>query len=893
MMSNDFLSRIRNCDPTYYMAKKNYIPYVHQQLLLWKWRLRKEVKVLVGDEIGLGKTIEAALLLKALIVDRSVKRILVLVPKILRDQWYRELSNFFGSYHVKVIDSEDDMRQLSLESKDFMIFIISIDLAKREVYRRYFENRWDVLVVDEAHYLGGDSLRDYFVRSLNAEHRIYLSATPHRGKADKYLRLVGHLGNVRSIQDTKKFVERRTKRLVNKLRKELHGGGNVKPVFSNCRVVAIVARATDEEKQFSEEITSFLEYIIRSRNMNEPVLLLTTLIRKRVSSSPRAAVETLKRMLGKRFSGAEKIDQKLLKSLASGAVEDLSEALEGFKASEVDEIYEKVTEAFAAGLNDGKLVRLGGLLDLAESIKEDDSKLKILKVILRLHTSRGEKVIVFTEYKDTLDYLSENLGEFNPVTIYGGLDEMEIKGRVEEFRDRGTVLLATDVASEGLNLQIANIVVNYEPPWTPVKLEQRMGRVWRLGQDKDVTVYNLFLGTRADIDVVEKLYKKVLNVAEALEDVKNVLGESVESVEMFLSRTIEEELPLIDVTENKLISAQLRGTFDKEVGEIEERIREVRANLSSAYPVENEKNLKSLIDRLGLPSELNIAEVLRGRFEQALGRIEGKVALIFSNEPGYCYGGIARVDLGGFSVEFPLYIEEVYEGDVLKVRSGKIGLGAFLELCRVAERAIIPDEAYVSKGSEILEARRLEPSSTGVRGLVRDLLKSINPEAGIMSVTFEKFFTIVKLPQEALATSRRYSKETGQMGEDLVKRLEEFRGASVVERKTLGSYDFYTYDPSESNQPEGKRESERYIEVKTHGRGGEWLRLEEGEAEFARNCGQKYWLYTVWMLYGPGDSLILCFRNPLNNPSFRAIEGEEEIIVRKRALLLRFNVPGS
>jgi superfamily II DNA or RNA helicase len=891
MMSNDFLSRIRNCDPTYYMAIKNYIPYVHQQLLLWKWRLRREVKVLVGDEIGLGKTIEAALLLKALIVDRGAKRILVLVPKILRDQWYRELSNFFDSYHVEVIDSGDDMRRLLLESKDFTIFIISIDLAKREVYRRYFENRWDVLVVDEAHYLGGDSLRDSFVRSLNAVHRIYLSATPHRGKADKYLGLVGHLGNVRSIQDTKKFVERRTKRLVNKLRKELHEGGDVKPVFSNCRVVAIVARATDEEKQFSEEVTSFLEYIIKRRNMNEPVLLLTTLIRKRVSSSPHAAVETLKRMLERRFSGAEKIDQKLLKSLASGAVEDLSEALEGFEASEVDEVYEKVAEAFAAGLNAGELVRLGGLLDLAERIKKDDSKLKILKAILRLHTSRGEKVIVFTEYKDTLDYLNENLEEFNPVTIYGGMSEREIKEKVGEFRDRGTVLLATDVASEGLNLQIANIVVNYEPPWTPVKLEQRMGRVWRLGQDKDVIVYNLFLGTRADIDVVEKLYKKVLNVAEALEDVKNVLGESVE---MFLSRTIEEELPLIDVTENKLISAQLQGTFDKEIGEIEEKIREVRANLSSAYPVENEKNLKSLIDRLGLPSELDIAEVLRERgFRQALERIEGKVALIFSDEPGYCYGGIARVDLGGFSVEFPLYIEEAYEGDVLKVRSGKIGLGACLELYRVAERAIIPDEAYVSKGSEMLEARRLEPSSTGVRGLVRDLLKSINPEAGIMSVTFEKFFTIVKLPQEALATSRRYSKETGQMGEDLVKRLEEFRGASVVERKTLGSYDFYTYDPSESNQPEGKRESERYIEVKTHGRGGEWLRLEEGEVEFARNCGQKYWLYTVWMLYGPGDSLILCFRNPLNNPSFRAIEGEEEIIVRKRALLLRFNVPDS
>jgi superfamily II DNA or RNA helicase len=92
-----------------------------------------------------------------------------------------------------------------------------------------------VLVVDEAHYLGGDSLRDYFVRSLNAEHRIYLSATPHRGKADKYLRLVGHLGNVRSIQDTKKFVERRTKRLVNKLRANCIRGGDVKPCLQQLQ----------------------------------------------------------------------------------------------------------------------------------------------------------------------------------------------------------------------------------------------------------------------------------------------------------------------------------------------------------------------------------------------------------------------------------------------------------------------------------------------------------------------------------------------------------------------------------------------------------------------------------------------------------------------------------
>jgi len=887
MISRDLISRLRDCDPTYYMTKKGYTPFIHQQLLFWKWRFKKDIKVLVGDEIGLGKTIEAAMLLRALVNDRGARRILVLVPKVLREQWYQELVNFFTDYYVRVIRDRNDMEELSRDVDGYRIFIVSIDLAKREEYRRFFKGLWDVLVVDEAHNLGSSSKRDAFVRSLSATHRIYLSATPHRGKTDRYLNLVRHLGNVSSVEDAKRFVERRTKRLVNGIRREFNRGA----IFTRCRVAAVVVRATDDEKRFSEEITEFLASVISRRSRDDPIALLATLIRKRVSSSPRAAVITLGRILEKRFSKTEGISREILKALASGSIEELSGALEDVGASEVDDVQESIDRAFSAELTEGEFYRLQELLDLARRIESRDSKLKALKRILDYHVERGEKIIVFTEYRDTLDYLSKRLEEFSPIVVHGGLGEEEIKRRREEFERSGKVLIATDVASEGLNLQVANIVVNYEPPWTPVKLEQRMGRVWRLRQRRDVTVYNLFLGTRADIEVVDKLYAKILEIASALEDVKNIIGEEVERV---VGGEIVKEIPQLEISENKLIEAQLMGRLEDEVRELEKQIRSLRRILSSVYPSENEKNIVPLVMRLGLPLEEEIEGLFSDKLKEEklrsfISKVQGKAAVIFDDVPGYSYFGIAKADFGGFSAEFPLFIREEKAG-----RTAKIGLGAYFELCSLQERAVIPDEAFVVRMGEetlnFIEAGKLEPDRFAVSGAVRDLLKAIDPELNLANVSFEKCVTVVRLPKEALETSRRYSKEVGQGGEDLVRKLEAFRGRMVEEKKTLGFYDFYTYEPSEAKMPEGKRWSERYIEVKTHGRGGRWLSLTDEEYEFMREKGEKCWLYAVWMLYGPADPVILCFRDPLNSGYFRVIEKEEEVLVRKRSILLGFDV---
>jgi len=888
MTQKDLISRLRDCDPTYYMAKKGYTPFIHQQLLFWKWRFKKELRGLIGDEIGLGKTIEAAMLLRALVNDRGVRKVLILVPKVLRDQWYRELTNFFTDYYVRVIRNRSDMDELSRRFDDYRIFIVSIDLAKREEYRRFFDGFWDVLIVDEAHNLGSSSKRDAFVRSLNALHRIYLSATPHRGKKERYLKLVGHLGEVSSIDETKRFIERRTKRLVNGIRREF----GRRPIFTKCRVAAVVVRATDDEKRFSEEITEFLASVISKRSRNDPISLLATLVRKRVSSSPRAAVITLGRIIEKRVPGTGGLGREILEALASGSVEELSAALEDADASELDDIQASVDGAFAERLTEGELYRLQELLDLARRIETRDSKLEALKKLLEYHVQRGDKVIVFTEYRDTLDYLNERLGEFEPLVVHGGMGEEEIERRRREFEGSRSVLLATDVASEGLNLQVANIVVNYEPPWAPVKLEQRMGRVWRLRQKRDVTIYNLFLGTRADIEIVDKLYGKVLEIASALEDVKNIIGEEVERV---IGSEIVKELPQLEVTESRLIEAQLRGRLEDEVRELEEQIKNLRRTLSSIYPSENEKNIVPIVLKLGLPLEEEIESIFSDRLKEErlrkfISDVQRKAAIIFDDEPGYSYFGIAKVDFRGFSAEFPLFIREGKTG-----RTAKIGLGAYLELCSLQERAVIPDEAFVARTvegiQEFIEAGKLEPEKFAVSGALRDLLKAIDPEVNLASVDFEKHLTVIRLPREALETSRSYARETGQIGEDLVRKLEELRGRRVEERKTLGKYDFYSYEPSEAKIPEGRRGSERYIEVKTHGRGGRWLSFTDEEYEFMKENGEKCWLYTVWMLYGPAEPVILCFRDPMNNENFRIVEQEEEVVVKKKSILLGFDVP--
>ncbi|WP_456328553.1 helicase-related protein [Archaeoglobus sp.] len=918
-----FAYELMRNDPSFliYSAQSvrgDFSPYMHQQLLLWRLSVINPVKVLIGDEIGLGKTIEGILTIHRL-RERGAKRFLVLVPKILKEQWLEELRKFFPETEVFSLKREN-LEIYCRHDAPEGVYVVSIDTAKKDRNSRLIRRvKWDAIIVDEAHNLGSDSQRDKFVRSLEVEHKIFLSATPHRGDSKRYLRLLKHLDDNIDVDykfDSPSFyikthnsiLHRRTKNLVNKI--------EGMKVFTDCRVFAVVTEATEIEKAFGNNITDFLASILKKREEYSPIGLLVAILRKRVSSSPRAAMNTLERII-QPSEGARAVKETVIEKILGESYEDLSEALEEFDANEVDEVYEAVIEKYKDLLTPGEINRLSEFMEMVKRIeREKDSKLEALKDILNVHIAKGEKVIVFTEYKDTLKYLAEKLAEYDPVTVYGGLGEDKLRRRFEEFLTEKNVLIATDVASEGLNLQVANVIVNYEPPWTPIKLEQRMGRVWRIKQKKDVYVYNLFLGIRADIELAEILYKKMMCISEALSDVKNIIGEDIQ---LATTRTIESTEEMIDtftlptsikyrnkvgrLSEYHLIKAQLEGELDEFVEAIMNRIRELKVELSRkrVYPLENHEVVKQIGERLGLVSkgenEKLIAEAVGYALRRELpahlkpqtslrdlervGRDIPEYIMVIGEGDEVDYIGVAEVDFGSHKLRIPL----VYSSrDVL------LGAKALKYVLDVVRKGIVPDEVFTEE--------TLMPSEYAVKNRLEDKLQLlIRPfrdygmNVEIKNIKLNILTKVLKLSGETLQSSKNYASLVGHTAEKFAENYERCRGFEVENRQTLRMYDLYSFNPSEAHKPEGMRESERYIEVKGHGKGGlDFLDLPEDEFEFGKKMGEKYWLYIVWNVL-EGKPVLVGFKNPLNRKDLLEFKvKEKEIVIKKRVYEIRFKV---
>jgi len=548
------------------------LPYAHQVELIFRLSFRSPLRILIGDEIGLGKTIEAILAVKLLERRDGVRRVLLLVPRILVEQWVSELKRF--GIQARVIERRN-FESLAMHGFPEGWYVASIDLIKRRDYAQLVTSvGWDVVIVDEAHRVGvlkprGPPTQRYeLVEKLAAEPRrslILLSATPHRGHSEDYisrLKLVDpYLEGSEKELDSDQFyrltrnsiVVRRTKVDVNEVYEK-------REVFRNARFIARVIEASREESEFNRLLFEFLrEKLLTYYGLvgEEPraLPLLLALIAKRASSSPYAAMKTLERILTKRASivgrGVSVDEEARLNSEAEGIVEaylglgfeDYGEA-EGEEATEPDDPINAFVEKCSGLLEERDITVIQRLFDLAKTIVErGDSRLRGVLRLLKEHVERGDRVVVFTEYRDTAKYVYNRLGEEIPeiaekaalVTSEGVVvrgKRLELRRGIEELKRllrKGEVdlVISTDVASEGLNLQAANIIINYEPTWSPVKVEQRLGRVWRLGQERDVTIYTLFLAVQSDKDVLDVLYKKLLAWGRSLQTQRVPIGEEV------------------------------------------------------------------------------------------------------------------------------------------------------------------------------------------------------------------------------------------------------------------------------------------------------------------------------------------------------------------------------
>jgi len=624
-------------------------PYAHQTELLFRLQFRKPIRALIGDEIGLGKTIEGTLIGKFLEKRDGIKRVLIIVPRILVRQWISELKRFF----INANELTKDYLRTESELPEGW-YVASIDLIKREEYReKVAKTKWDLVIVDEAHRVGMTSPsnkteRYKLIEELAKDTKrniVLLSATPHRGNVNDYLnrlRLVDPFLFGDSALDSPEFYRRTLNSIViRRTKMDVNDIYEKREIFKRANLIARVVKATEEEKEFYDTLFNFLrEKLIRyheSRGEEPKALpLLLTLIAKRASSSPKAAINTLDKILSKRYliaSGKastleeatkilEQLEQELeknkeIRNLASKVEsyleEDFTDYEDEEEDKEIDTYIEKVAqEAIKIGFfNEKDIETLEKLKDLANKIMQNDSRLKAALKLIQDHLSKGDKEVLFTEYKDTAEYIYNAVKKITPQVALITSDRIELPGlglkkpTIEDVKDylkkgKLKVIISTDVASEGLNLQVANVLINYEPSWSPVKIEQRLGRVWRLGQEKDVFAYTIFLGTDSDRDVLEILYKKLLVSMISLNNPRITIGEEIILDEKIVkisldTGTLSTSLPIDTATgrpkytEYKAIMNYLHG---KDV--LERYIEDIINTLQS---------LKKMAEKLGLTKQ--------------------------------------------------------------------------------------------------------------------------------------------------------------------------------------------------------------------------------------------------------------------------------------------------
>jgi SNF2 family DNA or RNA helicase len=568
------------------------------QLACVNWVMQKlRQRALIADDVGLGKTIEAGLILKELTARNRADRVLFVVPAHLQKKWIRDMDRFFDIRLTPAdrqwVDGE--RRRLGEEAniwdQDHQRLVTSMAFLRQDKFQDELDDAfWDVVVVDEAHKAAkrgeSPSQTSKMVDKVadNSDSLLLLSATPHDGKGEAFRSLVEYIDPflVAEDQDLSKDA---VDRVMMRRGKQTIYDDNGDRIFPNRDVRTTSIEMTHEERQFYRAVTDYVKNVYnRSEKLNEPAVgFAMALMQKRLVSSIGAIKATLSRRL------ADIVDEQ---STSTTLSEEAKAYLDGEDLDEDDkQKAESELGALTIAESDAQLEveieTLRDLVSLAEGIPVDSKAQKIRRYIQQLLEEQPtEKVLLFTEYRDTLDYILD-LVKDEPwadeiLVIHGGVDK-EDRARIEDEFNHGQsrLLFATDAASEGIDLQHScHIMINYELPWNPNRLEQRIGRLHRYGQDKEVKVWNFSFEDTREGEIFEMLQNKVEAIRGKLGNTADVLGmlddinvdslimESIQNDEP-ASATKEELEELIDERQQTLSEWYERSlidttTFDEE-----------------------------------------------------------------------------------------------------------------------------------------------------------------------------------------------------------------------------------------------------------------------------------------------------------------------------------------
>ena len=649
-------------------------PFPHQVSAVYESMLPLQpLRFVLADDPGAGKTIMAGLLIRELIMRSDAQRILIVSPGALTEQWQDELAEKFGlRFEIFSREKQEQCASGNYFSEQSQLICRLDQLARSDDHRNKLERTtWDIIIVDEAHKLSAS----YFGQKTKltkrfqlgqllgsiTRHFLLLTATPHNGKEEDFQLWLSLLDPDRFYG---KFREKAHKVDVSDIMRRMVKEDLLKfdgtPLFPERRAYSLNYQLSDAEQALYETVTDYVRHEMnRADKLGDrrrgTVGFALTLLQRRLASSPEAIHQSLVR---RRKRLEAKLDQA--RQTASGRIDNAGLAASlgtDFEASQLELLgdYDDAEAELTAEEYEHYAELVIDQATAAETIPELEAEIKALEELerqargvvrshrdkkweelsdllsnnpaMRSATGRRYKLIVFTEHKDTLNYLVHRIGNLlgdpKAVTqIHGGIARDARRMAQEEFRNNSevVVLVATDAAGEGVNLQNANLMVNYDLPWNPNRIEQRFGRIHRIGQTEVCHMWNLVASQTREGEVFARLFKKLEVEKQSLGGkVFDVLGEAFE--EQSLRALLVEA---IRYGEQPEVRARLDEAIDNTLDT--ERLREIMRRSALV-----EQNLE-LADLYAIKEDMDRAEArklqpyfIRAFFTEAFGALKGEL----------------------------------------------------------------------------------------------------------------------------------------------------------------------------------------------------------------------------------------------------------------------------
>lgn len=601
------LSKIKNETSEGILSKlsSGIIPLPHQLHVLNRALSNNNVRYILADEVGLGKTIEAGLIIKELKTRGLIKRILIVCPTGLVTQWSLEMQDKFNEkFHVILPEDYDTIRRITGNEDVYGQFdqvISPMDSIKplerrvgwtEEKIAQYNEERiysiinsgWDLVVIDEAHRVAGSSgeVARYKLGNLLAAASPYLlllTATPHNGKTEPFLRLI-RLVDEKAFPNINAIVKEQVAPYVIRTEKREAIDNNGNKLFKN-RTTRAIELHWDERHSMQRRLYEMVsDYVsknynkaMRNRGKNMWFVFLLIMMQRLVTSSTSAVRESMERRV---------------KVLEEQAFKYQSMSEEEFAEMELEENMEDAIAAISLDIKE-EIAQLNDIIAVAKQAEFQYLDVKVeplLEIIDDLFAEdRQRKVIIFTEFVATQSYLVKLLKDrgYSTSILNGSMSIEERNAVLQEFKTETDILISTDAGGEGLNLQFSNCIINYDLPWNPMKIEQRIGRVDRIGQQRDVIVYNFILA-----DTVENRVKAVLE--EKLSVILKEIG-----IDKY-SDVLDSETAELNFTDAYMKSIRNPKNIELNIRPVEEDLKkQVQNTMRIKDLIKEEKDLASMI----------------------------------------------------------------------------------------------------------------------------------------------------------------------------------------------------------------------------------------------------------------------------------------------------------